>query len=373
MSRAERILDEPFEYELGPLVEVTEGRWLTQSGTAGQVQVSDSAVLLTQGKSEDVRVMLTGGPFTVAEGAVLYLACTVRFTELPSGGGSYFIHFKDGGTGFRGRVFATVQDAASGSFRVGVSEASNNPTLLAQDLQLDTLYRMVCRYEVGTAGATLWVDPTTESDPSVTAADDGTAIPIHGLALRQSLSGGNGMGTLVLDDLRVASTFDELFGSDDPAPRIEQHPRDQSAVAGETVTFTVRATGAPPLVFQWLHDGIPMPDAVTAELTLSTVTASDAGTYEVIVSNDAGVVTSTAALLAVQESPVPGIGSIAWAAADGWLTCRWLGQPGQKYTVQGAASPEGPWEVLATDLETTEYTEPMDQAPGARYYRVQAF
>lgn len=290
------LLDEPFTYPDGPLTTVSEGRWDSHSGTAGQVDVSTGAVNLTQSESEDVNAKLGGGPYAANSGVVLYAKFTVRFTVLPSGTGTYFAHFKDTGTGYRGRVFASTTGAAEGKFRVGIAEAGSTPTLLERDLSLETSYTLIVRYDLATAASTLWVDAAAETDPSVSATDDGTPITVVAFALRQS----NSMGTLVLDDLRVATSFAELFGSvPDEPPQILSQPQSQTVAEGESATFSVVAAGTPPLSYQWQRNQADLPGAVNASLTLNAVTLADAGAYRVIVSNAFGVAVSDEATLTV--------------------------------------------------------------------------
>ncbi len=296
------LLDEPFDYPDGPLVTVSGGRWGNHRGTAGQVDVSAGAVNLTQAESEDVSVALGGGPYIPDSGAVLYVKFTVRFTALPTGAGTYFAHFKDGGTGFRARVFAGTANAAEGRFRLGIAKAANTPTFFERDLSLDTPYTVVVRYTVDTTASMLWVDPTAETDPVVNAEDEGMPMPITvaAFALRQSLSAGNGMGTLVLDDLRVATTFAELFGlQPDEPPEILTPPQTQVVAEGDSVTFSVVASGTPPLYYQWQRNQTNLPGAVQASLTLNPVTYEDTGSYRVVVSNVVGVAISEEAQLFV--------------------------------------------------------------------------
>lgn len=299
------LLDEPFTYPDGPLTTVSEGRWGSHSGTAGQVDVSTGAVNLTQSESEDVNAKLGGGPYAANSGVVLYAKFTVRFTALPAGTGTYFAHFKDGGTGYRARVFASTSGADVGKFRLGIAEAANTATFLERDLALDTPYPVIVRYDVATAASTLWVDATAESDPSVSATDDGTPISVEAFALRQSLSSGNGMGTLVLDDLRVATSFAELFGSmPEEPPQILGQPQSQAVAEGASATFSVVASGTPPLSYQWQRDRADLPGAVNSSLTLNAVTAADAGAYRVVVSNAFGVAVSDEATLTVTPRAV---------------------------------------------------------------------
>jgi hypothetical protein len=314
--RAAVVLDEPFDYPDGSLITVSGGRWSSHSGTAGQVDVAAGAVRLTQAETEDVNALLGGGPYAADSGAMLYAKFTVRFTALPDGAGTYFAHFKDATTsGFRCRVFASVNGAAEGKFRLGISEAANTTTaFFERDLSLDTPYVVVVRYDTATAASTLWVDPAAESDPAVSASDDAAPVSVVAFALRQSLSAGNGMGTLVLDDLRVATSFAELFGSvTDAPPQILTPPESQSVAAGGTVTFRVVASGTPPLYYQWQRAQTNLPGAVNSALTLSPVTAADAGAYRVIVSNAFGVATSDEALLTVTNAgPASVVTNIAY-------------------------------------------------------------
>lgn len=304
--QAELLLTEPFAYPDGPLVDVSGGRWATHSGTAGQVNVRAEAVDLTDQESEDVNLALPSSPLPASSDAVLYAAFTVNFTALPRGTGTFFAHFKDGTTGFRGRLFATTAGAAEGRLRVGIAEAAASPTLLETDLGLQTDYTLVCRYEVATARSTLWVNPTQEGDPGVMAGDDGTPIAVHAFALRQSLSSGNSMGTLTVDDLRVATSFAELFAPPGDVPSITRQPQSLTAVAGTEVILSVAATGRAPLQYQWLRNQEAVPGATDATLVLTTVRPEDAGAYQVVVSNDSGSITSAAAQLTVTDTPPVG-------------------------------------------------------------------
>ncbi len=76
------------------------------------------------------------------------------------------------------------------------------------------------------------------------------------------------------------------------APVIAQTPVDQTAHFGDTVSFTVVATGASPLQYQWWHDGVPIGGANSNALNLTRVDRGDQGAYGVVVWNDSGSVTS---------------------------------------------------------------------------------
>ena len=82
-------------------------------------------------------------------------------------------------------------------------------------------------------------------------------------------------------------------------PSITQQPVSQTNLVGSTVTFSVAATGTPPLAYQWQKDGVNLSGQTNASLTLANVQPSAAGRYRVIVSNAAGSVTSAEATLTV--------------------------------------------------------------------------
>jgi glucose/arabinose dehydrogenase len=82
-------------------------------------------------------------------------------------------------------------------------------------------------------------------------------------------------------------------------PLITSQPADQTVDQGQSVTFTVEATGTPPLTYQWKKNLIDINGAISVQYTIATVVTSDAADYSVVVSNGAGSVTSDNASLTV--------------------------------------------------------------------------
>ena len=83
---------------------------------------------------------------------------------------------------------------------------------------------------------------------------------------------------------------------------ISAAPAPQAVVSGQTATLSVTAAGTPPFTYRWAKDGVAIPGATTATLTIANTRPSDAGSYTVTVTNAAGSVTSTAASLNVAFS-----------------------------------------------------------------------
>jgi hypothetical protein len=87
-----------------------------------------------------------------------------------------------------------------------------------------------------------------------------------------------------------------------PAPAITQQPVGQAIAAGGNATFSVSAVSTLPISYQWLRDGVAIPGATNAQLTVTGVGAANTGDYSVRVTTSAGSVTSSVATLAIGSS-----------------------------------------------------------------------
>lgn len=119
-------------------------------------------------------------------------------------------------------------------------------------------------------------------------------------------------------------------------PVITIQPRAQSAVIGGVVDFTVSASGATPLAYQWQLNGVDIAGATASTLHLSGVGANDIGYYSVVISNASGatqsefaglevalppsIVTAPASLSAYSSLPV----TFSVIATGGGLSYQWL-------------------------------------------------
>jgi hypothetical protein len=83
------------------------------------------------------------------------------------------------------------------------------------------------------------------------------------------------------------------------APNFTAQPSSLTVGPGESVTLSADATGSPPPNYQWRKDGQPISGATGRVLTLSAATPADAGTYEVLATNDSGTATSAKALVTI--------------------------------------------------------------------------
>lgn len=86
-------------------------------------------------------------------------------------------------------------------------------------------------------------------------------------------------------------------------PIITSQPASATVTTGGSASFSVTATGA--TGYQWTFNGSNIGGATGATHTISSVTAANAGSYRVIVSNAAGSLSSDTATLTVNAPPAP--------------------------------------------------------------------
>lgn len=87
-------------------------------------------------------------------------------------------------------------------------------------------------------------------------------------------------------------------------PVISVQPTPESLCLGTSTTLSITATGTPTRVYQWRRDGIAVPGGTGPSLVLSSVELADGGSYDVVVTNSCGQVTSDSALITILEPPV---------------------------------------------------------------------
>jgi formylglycine-generating enzyme required for sulfatase activity len=102
-------------------------------------------------------------------------------------------------------------------------------------------------------------------------------------------------------------------------PQITVQPQSQTVSAGSSASFSVQAQGSAPLSYRWYKNGLYLTDDTritgsgSSALRIGSVQSSDAGGYQVRVSNQAGSVNSGNAVLTVPAPrPPPPSPRMAW-------------------------------------------------------------
>ncbi|MCC6235789.1 MAG: hypothetical protein IT580_24345 [Verrucomicrobiales bacterium] len=84
---------------------------------------------------------------------------------------------------------------------------------------------------------------------------------------------------------------------------------------GDSLSLSVSVRGVGPITFQWRRQGISLPGATHDHLSVRAVAATDAGAYEVVVTNPLGSTTSSVVLVSVLRQPGAVIGSFTGGSA----------------------------------------------------------
>ena len=108
-----------------------------------------------------------------------------------------------------------------------------------------------------------------------------------------------------VDTYSNGGCWDWLFSQQLPvAPQITTEPQSVAVTVGHPATFAVLATGTPPLTYLWMRGGVVLDGVTGAACTIDPTIAGDSGAgFTATITNAAGAVTSTSAILTVLPLP----------------------------------------------------------------------
>jgi hypothetical protein len=206
---ADVLLLDSFSYSNGSVLTNSGFLWFNRSGTDGECQVTNGQLQVSGGLTEDVIGRLMGGPYVKGSNTVLYTCFKVKFLSLPKTTPQYFAHFANG-SALHDRIYAGVPtNAAMGTFRLYIAN-STNLVQWPTDLSTNVTYTLVTRYNVDNPASTMWINPNSATDASVTASDPSTADTVATYGFRED----SGVGALILvDDLKVGLSFVAVTGT----------------------------------------------------------------------------------------------------------------------------------------------------------------
>lgn len=211
-----------------------------------------------------------------------------------------------------------VQAADIGSYYVVVTNPVGATTSSAASLVVMGLPPVVVAPPVSqtvTAGANVTFAVSATGSPVLTYQWRKNFAPIGGATASTltlvNVQAGDAAGydVVVTNSTSSATSAAATLTVNASAPVITTQPVSRTAVTAENAGFTVVVSGTAPLSYQWRKDGSPISDAgnvsgaTSASLLIAGVTAVNGGSYDVVVANALGSVTSTAATLLVNPPP----------------------------------------------------------------------
>ncbi len=269
---------------------------------------------------------LSGGTGTSAgSGRTVWLSFLYQRLNLAAGGAPYFrqanLGLFEGGSERLAvggpNTSATVSNVfsvwGSGVTHSGAMpfQSPGNPLLVGATSFI--LIKVVTDGSAAIDPAYVWFNWTNLAvEPDIVTADIvDNELNLSGVnTLRFQAGNQNASGTnaaFQVDELRVGTTFADVtpYAMGAAAPAIAVNPQDVTATASELASFTVNATGAAPLSYQWyFNTNTLLANATNSTFSINSVGPGDAGGYSVVVTNDFGAVTSAVAILTVL-APVP--------------------------------------------------------------------
>jgi len=299
-------------YTTPATVPADNGGSFTVTVSHGGASVTSSAAILTV-LSTSAAISQQPANQAVLEGA------TATFSVVASGTAPLAYQWKKGGVAISGATAASyttppvvLADTGS-SFTVTVSNAGGSVTSNAATLTVNPVPPTITTQPASvmvTAGATATFTVVAGGTPPFTyqwkkgGADiaGATSASYTTPATVPADDGGSFTVTVSHGGASVTSSAAILTVRSIPAFTLQ--PVGATVAAGAVATFTATATGNPVPSYQWYRDTTSLTGQTAATLTLPATTLADAGSYTVTATNSLGSVTSSAAVLVVNQTPL---------------------------------------------------------------------
>jgi sugar lactone lactonase YvrE len=196
---------------------------------------------------------------------------------------------------------AGLAGSSGGADGTGSSARFNAPSAVAMD-----------------AAGNVYVADTDNFTVRKVAPATGAVTTLAGLAGISGSADGVGSAVRFLHPAGIAMDSNSLYLADTnndtvrvaqmpSVPVIQTQPQSQTVTAGNSVQFSVVASGYPAVTYQWCFNGTAIAGATGGAYSLSGAQSGNAGNYAVIVSNVMGSVTSNQATLTVNSAALPAI------------------------------------------------------------------
>ena len=117
-------------------------------------------------------------------------------------------------------------------------------------------------------------------------------------------------------------------------PYITMQPQDRVVLVGQNAAFNVVAGGTAPLAYQWQFNGANLSGATASSYTRLNVQPADLGSYDVVITNSLGSITSAMASLSFPSRPI----LMDPEATNGVYAFTLSGDAGFKYAIEATAN-----------------------------------
>ena len=287
-----------------------------------KLEISGNSSTNAPRQDDDHRNFCTGDcPYTNGV-QVVYASFTINCTNLPTAVSNYIAHFlrKQRNVPRPGARDArhSARHLAPGNIGCVHSGQQNIPGRSCSQHRLSGGCRLesnhLGRTPLFSDAATLWVNPVSSADTSVTSGD-GVTTPAASTGFGFRQAAGTTSFFAVITNLAVATTFDEaatnVWSNTPVAPTIINQPRSVTNFVGVPVILSVVVNGQSlgDLTYQWRKDGVDFfnPAGNTNVYSIASLANSDEAQYDVVIANPITSlsVTSQVAYIAIDTNQIP--------------------------------------------------------------------
>jgi hypothetical protein len=340
------LLYDTFTYPNGDLASVAGSPWMNKSDTSPIVVFDDRVELAQSNVTAGTAFYQSLYSQPQAElSTILWASFTINVTALPRSP-HYFAYFEDTNFDFYGRIFVLTSNnpaltpdmppvAYPGTYRLGIANDAGDPTsgkgpsaVVELDMAPGIDYQVVEYYDMVNGFSQLAVNPSQTEASQVyypngpNALTSGYAndlfspvsLPMAAYGLREPA----GIGNIQLGNLEVSYDWNGQFsgfaavtaGVTPALANIGFLTPGFTNYAGNSNVLEVAASGID-LTYAWyqnnvqLTDGTNVSGSATPTLSLSYLEGTNSGSYTVVISDDAGSVTSSPAFVDVITTPTP--------------------------------------------------------------------
>ena len=257
--------------------------------------------------TQDVSLTKAGGPgsfgVTTGEGCAINVSSAdnwlsgLSYTQ----GVASFVAAANSDTTRVGTIVVRATDTgASATFTVNETSgctvslpvASAEVGISGGNVAFDVTTGSGCTFSTNSGAS--WISNIVETETGVSfSAEDNT-----GIARTTTL-------TVTATDTGASTTYIVHQAGAITTPVIGTQPAGKQLLVGQTLRIEVVASGGD-LHYQWRKDGVDIPDATSVEYRVLAATVEDSGSYDVVITNAAGSVTSAVAVVVVSVEGPPG-------------------------------------------------------------------
>ncbi|MBL9032620.1 MAG: immunoglobulin domain-containing protein [Phycisphaerae bacterium] len=197
------------------------------------------------------------------------------------------------------RVFCSNSSSLPQAYRFTISANSPCPAFVTHPVGNDYCDGALVALTVSVSGA-----PT----PTLQWRKNGINIPgATGTtyAFNNATSANSGTYDCVATNSCGSATSNPAIVQVTEQPFIDTQPTNQVVALGGTATFTLVCNTPPPINFQWLQDGFPIPGANSSTLVIPNVGPEHEGSYRCLINNLCGNANSTVVTLTIGETCYP--------------------------------------------------------------------